>query len=163
MAEYWVEFVASSEGILWQEIHLLKPIAWSTILYPYPHPKYNYWSVGFFVLVFEESRGKGKRITVREIDRWVVAKYLLIKEGVLQFQVLKKKKKKKNIYTTIPSCVHRYSCSTVNTLVRFSVRFSPPRVYWTSRSILGNVSRPTIPVFFFFFFAFVHPRYILYN
>ncbi|XP_031369055.1 uncharacterized protein LOC102679218 [Apis dorsata] len=42
MAEYWVEFVASSEGILWQEIHLLKPIAWSTILYPYPHPKYNY-------------------------------------------------------------------------------------------------------------------------
>lgn len=98
MAEYWVEFVASSEGILWQEIHLLKPIAWSTILYPYPHPKYNYWSVGFFVLVFEESRGKGKRITVREIDRWVVAKYLLIKEGVLQFQVLKKKKKKKHIH-----------------------------------------------------------------
>lgn len=61
MAEYWVEFVASSEGILWQEIHLLKPIAWSTILYPYPHPKYNYWSIDFLILL-PIIAGKRKRI-----------------------------------------------------------------------------------------------------
>lgn len=76
MAEYWVEFVATSEGILWQEIHLLKPIAWSTILYPYPHPRYNYWPI--FRFLPRDNREEEEEDNGEMRRQGIVAKYLLI-------------------------------------------------------------------------------------